>query len=99
MLAGRPHEAVGNGSPRWMAVGPRSRGCTEPGLQAGSPLTPTLACAGAFNYAALAFNRRGRGMVFAGSQVSGVAVQARGGSVILAPWLTGFPGSAVLGAW
>jgi hypothetical protein len=45
MLAGRPHEAVGNGSPRWMAVGPRSRGCTEPGLQAGSPLTPALACA------------------------------------------------------
>jgi len=25
MLAGRPHEAVGNGSPRWMAVGPRER--------------------------------------------------------------------------
>src|ERR1039458_2316399 len=23
MLAGRPHEAVSNGSPRWMAVGPR----------------------------------------------------------------------------
>ena len=23
MLAGRPHEAAGNGSPRWMAVGPR----------------------------------------------------------------------------
>ena|SRR5690349_5309696 len=40
MLAGRPHEAAGNGSPRWMAAGPRSRGCTEPGLQAGSPLTP-----------------------------------------------------------
>jgi hypothetical protein len=39
MLAGRPHEAAGNGSPRWMAAGPRSRGCTEPGLQAGSPLT------------------------------------------------------------
>jgi len=28
---------AGNGSPRWMAVGPRSRGCTEPGLQADSP--------------------------------------------------------------
>src|ERR1700738_2774687 len=25
MLAGRPHEAVSNGSPRWMAVGPRER--------------------------------------------------------------------------
>jgi hypothetical protein len=42
MPAGRPHEAAGNGSPRWMTVGLRSvrkdrRGCTEPGLQAGSP--------------------------------------------------------------
>jgi hypothetical protein len=36
MLAGRPHEAVGNGSPRWMTAAPRERG-TEPGLQAGSP--------------------------------------------------------------
>jgi hypothetical protein len=25
MLAGRPHEAVSNGSPRWMAVGPLRR--------------------------------------------------------------------------
>jgi subtilase family serine protease len=25
MLAGRPHEAVGNASPRWMTVGPRKR--------------------------------------------------------------------------
>ena len=25
MLADRPHEAAGNGSPRWMAVGPRKR--------------------------------------------------------------------------
>jgi len=25
MLAGRPHEAVSNGSPRWMAAGPRER--------------------------------------------------------------------------
>ena len=25
MLAGRPHEAAGNGSPRWMAAGPRER--------------------------------------------------------------------------
>jgi len=37
MLAGRPHEAAGNGSPRWMAAGPPSGGCTEPGLQADSP--------------------------------------------------------------
>ena len=36
MLAGRPHEAVGNGSPRWMTAAPRERG-TEPGLQADSP--------------------------------------------------------------
>ena len=26
MLAGRPHEAVGNGSPRWMTAAPRERG-------------------------------------------------------------------------
>ena len=26
MLAGRPHEAVGNASPRWMTVAPRKRG-------------------------------------------------------------------------
>ena len=26
MLAGRPQEAVGNGSPRWMTVAPRKRG-------------------------------------------------------------------------
>jgi hypothetical protein len=25
MLAGKPHEAVSNGSPRWMAAGPRKR--------------------------------------------------------------------------
>ena len=25
MLAGRPHEAVGNGSPRWMTAAPRKR--------------------------------------------------------------------------
>src|SRR5947209_1702006 len=41
MLAGRPHEAADNGSPRWMAVGPPSGGCTEPGLQAGSPAART----------------------------------------------------------
>ena len=45
MLAGRPHEAASNGSPRWMAAGPRSRGCTEPGLQAGSPAAYPLSCA------------------------------------------------------
>jgi len=36
MRAGRPHEAAGNGSPRWMTAASRKRG-TEPGLQAGSP--------------------------------------------------------------
>ena len=41
MLAGRPHEAAGNGSPRWMAVGPRNR-VTEPGLQADSPAARAL---------------------------------------------------------
>ena len=25
MLAGRPHETVGNGSPRWMTAAPRER--------------------------------------------------------------------------
>jgi hypothetical protein len=25
MLAGRPHEAAGNGSPRWMTAAPRKR--------------------------------------------------------------------------
>jgi hypothetical protein len=45
MLVGRPHEAASNGSPRWMAVGPRSRGRTEPGLQAGSPAAYALSCA------------------------------------------------------
>src|SRR5215475_2701342 len=44
MLAGRPHEAAGNGSPRWMAAGPRSRGCTEPGLQVGSPAALAMTC-------------------------------------------------------
>ena len=38
MLAGRPHETAGNGSPRWMTVASRQREGTEPGLQAGSPL-------------------------------------------------------------
>jgi hypothetical protein len=42
MLAGRPHEAVGNGSPRWMTAAPRKRG-TEPGLQADSPTYRPLA--------------------------------------------------------
>ena len=37
MLAGRPHETAGNGSPRWMTVASRQREGTEPGLQAGSP--------------------------------------------------------------
>jgi hypothetical protein len=36
MFAGRPQEAASNGSPRWMAAGPPSGGCTEPGLQADS---------------------------------------------------------------
>jgi len=41
MLAGRPHETAGNGSPRWMTAASRQRG-TEPGLQAGSPLHTPL---------------------------------------------------------
>ena len=35
MSAGRPHQAVGNGSRRWMITG-RPRSTTESGLQAGS---------------------------------------------------------------
>jgi hypothetical protein len=40
-LAGRPHEAVGNGSPRWMVADRAAarRTETEPGLQAGSSLS------------------------------------------------------------
>jgi hypothetical protein len=37
MLAGRPHEAVGNVSPRWMIAARANARRTEPGLQAGSP--------------------------------------------------------------
>jgi hypothetical protein len=43
MLAGRPQEAVGNVSPRWMTAAPRKRG-TEPGLQADSPPYEVLTC-------------------------------------------------------
>ncbi len=39
-FAGRPHEAVGNGSPRWMVADRSTARCaeTEPGLQASSSL-------------------------------------------------------------
>jgi hypothetical protein len=49
MLAGRPHEAAGNGSPRWMAAGPRERVhrtrptgplARRPALTCGRALTP-----------------------------------------------------------
>ena len=43
MPAGRPHEAIGNGGPRWMAVG-CLRAVTEPGLQAGSSPNYCLTC-------------------------------------------------------
>jgi len=36
-LAGRPHEATGNGSPGWMAAGPRERLHRTPAYRAGSP--------------------------------------------------------------
>jgi len=36
MPAGRPHEATGNGGPRWMTVARTSVRSTEPGLQADS---------------------------------------------------------------
>jgi hypothetical protein len=39
-LVGGPHEATGNGGPRWMAADRNAarRAETEPGLQAGSSL-------------------------------------------------------------
>ena len=45
-FAGRPPEAVGDGSPRWMVVdrGVVRRAGTEPGLQASSSAPPLLAC-------------------------------------------------------
>src|ERR1019366_5644860 len=49
MLAGRPHEAAGNGSPRWMAVGPlrrahrtRPTGRLTRRLRRGSGLPPII---------------------------------------------------------
>ena len=45
MPAGRPHEAAGNVSPRWMTAAPRKRS-TEPGLQADSPPFILLTCIG-----------------------------------------------------
>jgi len=47
MLAGRPHETAGNGSPRWMTAASRPREGTEPGLQADSPPFIPLTCMGA----------------------------------------------------
>src|SRR5262245_21110860 len=37
MLAGRPHEAAGNGSPRWMAAGPRHAGAQNPAYRPARP--------------------------------------------------------------
>jgi hypothetical protein len=37
MLAGRPHEAAGNGSPRWMAAGPRKRVHRDPAYRPTRP--------------------------------------------------------------
>ncbi len=37
MLAGRPHEAVGNGSPRWMTAAPRKRGAQNPAYRPTHP--------------------------------------------------------------
>ena len=44
MLAGRPHETVGNDGPRWMTAVRALSADTEPGLQAGSPLFIPLTC-------------------------------------------------------
>jgi hypothetical protein len=44
MLAGRPHEAAGNGSPRWMAAGPLHAGAQNPAYRPARPLPATLTC-------------------------------------------------------
>ena len=43
MLAGRPHEAAGNGSPRWMAAGPLHAGAQNPAYRPARPLPCTQA--------------------------------------------------------
>jgi hypothetical protein len=46
MLAGRPHEAVGNGSPRWMIAAPPQAGAQNPAYRPAHPPSkgPDLQC-------------------------------------------------------
>ena len=37
MLAGRPHEAAGNGSPRWMTAAPPKAGAQNPAYRPAHP--------------------------------------------------------------
>jgi dienelactone hydrolase len=46
MLTGRPHEAAGNGSPRWMAAGPHNAGAQNPAYRPTRP-PPTPLTSGA----------------------------------------------------
>ena len=47
MLAGRPHEAAGNGSPRWMAVGPLHAGAQNPAYRPARPPPAPVTSTGA----------------------------------------------------
>src|SRR5580704_10540059 len=48
MLAGRPHEAVGNGSPRWMTAAPAQAGAQNPAYRPTHPHM-VLPCGAAAN--------------------------------------------------
>ena len=47
MLAGRPHEAAGNGSPRWMTVASHNARAQNPAYRPTHPLFTSLTCGGA----------------------------------------------------
>jgi hypothetical protein len=47
MLAGRPHETAGNGSPRWMTAAPRQREAQNPAYRPAHPHHMAVACGGA----------------------------------------------------
>jgi hypothetical protein len=47
MLAGRPHETAGNGSPRWMTAASRPREAQNPAYRPAHPIQTLLTCGGA----------------------------------------------------
>jgi hypothetical protein len=51
MLAGRPHEAAGNGSPRWMIAAPPQAGAQNPAYRPTHPHNPLLTCGVALSLA------------------------------------------------